>query len=423
MNQNRAGDPMSDLDQFFHCIFSNDYDGVSEFLRKGIDPNVRWESEGDLIPDEWARGARPGPTPLHVAAMAGHCAIIDRLMTAGADPVMTQGRARNTPHHLIALGVRKREPFKMALGNLKKGPKGIAEFDLPNADGYTPLCIAAGALNHEAVKILLGMGANPGQYNGEVESMHNVAEWEWKPSVLDFFSSALLGNMHRSPGDAGKIFHLLSSACRAAGIPQPNNVHRLMPVFCDDAIQFRHAIDHALGKGTDSDDAKDMMRAAVDGPWPAMMEVLLAGGIDPDAVLESGRRPLHLLCNGESVHWAGNRLARAHGAVAVLLDAGADVNGLTLKGDWRAGDGKADERYSSLGAMHPEGETPLHVATRTLNHPAMRCLIEAGADQGIRNSWGDTPLDAARGLARTSAMSGNMGGKFKSVSILSDAMA
>ena len=432
MNQNRAGGPSADLDQFFHCIFSNDYDGVSEFLKKGIDPNARWGSEGDLIPAKWEPDSRPGPTPLHVAAMAGHCAIIDRLMTAGADPSMTQGRKQYTPMHSIALGIRKREPLKMAIGNLRKGPKGAGGIDCPNADGYTPLCIAAMSLNHEAVKVFLDMGADPGRFKGRPESAHRTAETAWKPSVLDFFSSELLGNMdylknyartHRSPGDAGKIFHLLSSAVKALGIPQPKNVHALMSVFGDKAIQFRHAIDHALGKGTDSDAAKDMMRMAAEGPWPAMLEVLLAGGVDPDAVLESGRRALHLMCNGTCVHWDGNRRERAKKAATVLLDAGADIDGLTLAGGWRLGDGEADERYSSLGAMQLKDETPLHMAVRTLNHPAVRFLIEKGADPGIRNSWGDTPLDAAMGLARTSAMAGNMGGKFRTISILRDAMA
>jgi ankyrin repeat protein len=91
-----------------------------------------------------------GQTLLHVAAAAGHSAIVDILVDRGFDPNVRDGQGL-TPLHLAAMGTSAETIARLvARGALT---------DVPDNRGWTPLDAACGMGQVEAVRALLHLGA------------------------------------------------------------------------------------------------------------------------------------------------------------------------------------------------------------------------------------------------------------------------
>ena len=110
------------------------------------------------------------------------------------------------------------------------------------------------------------------------------------------------------------------------------------------------------------------------------VRLLLAGGADPNAVTQrTGETPLHsaLARSGEGVSETDR-----HAVVKLLIERGADPNRRTIPGVptlafWRD--------------VRTRGETALHRAAAYAPEETIALLLEAGADQTIRDANGDSP--------------------------------
>jgi ankyrin repeat protein len=98
---------------------------------------------------------------------------------------------------------------------------------------------------------------------------------------------------------------------------------------------------------------------------------LLAAGADVGARNRRGATPLHYAADGAPGSGAWNPQGQGE-IVACLIAAGADPN-----------------------AVDHSGVAPLHRAVRTRCARAVRALIEGGADIGLANKSGSTPMDLA----------------------------
>jgi ankyrin repeat protein len=122
------------------------------------------------------------------------------------------------------------------------------------------------------------------------------------------------------------------------------------------------AADPGRARAWSGDGFTPLHLAAFFGREP-MARLLLAHGADPDAVARNPMavRPLHSAA-----------ACPARGIVAMLLDAGADVN-----------------------ARQHGGWTALHAAAMSGDLPLAERLLGRGADPGLANDDGKTPLDLA----------------------------
>lgn len=95
-----------------------------------------------------------GTTPLHVAAMKGHTALMKMLIDFGADPTAETSEGDNLLH--LALVEGKGEVVKLLLER-KFLPK--LNVNLENRNGASPLSIAAEKSDIESIELLIKAGA------------------------------------------------------------------------------------------------------------------------------------------------------------------------------------------------------------------------------------------------------------------------
>jgi len=115
---------------------------------------------------------------------------------------------------------------------------------------------------------------------------------------------------------------------------------------------------------------------------PEIARALVALGADLGARNRRGAQPLHYAADGAPGSTTWNPGAQAE-IISCLIDAGADPN---------AGD--------------KGGVAPLHRAVRTRCAAAVRALLDGGADAGLLNGSGSTPMQLATwttGRGRTGA--------------------
>lgn len=126
---------------------------------------------------------------------------------------------------------------------------------------------------------------------------------------------------------------------------------------------------------------------------PAVIDVLVAGGIDVDTQTESGITPLHMAA------FVGNRAA-VERFLALGADATASLDNGRTALHMMPADAAIGEALLAAGAdpnaRTSGGLTPLHEAARDAENPAMlEVLITAGADPQARTQEGRTVLHSA----------------------------
>jgi ankyrin repeat protein len=110
------------------------------------------------------------------------------------------------------------------------------------------------------------------------------------------------------------------------------------------------------------------------------VRLLLEGGADPNTVTErTGETPLH-----SSLARSGDDASATdcHAVVKLLIEHGADPNRRTIPGA---------KSLAFWRDVRTRGETPLHRAAAYASEETIRLLLEAGADQTIRDANGDSP--------------------------------
>jgi hypothetical protein len=120
---------------------------------------------------------RVGWSPLHYAALAGHTGVCELLLRRGAWPCSRDNNLF-TPMHVLSTRAADLEVLScIASVLLESGGRGCLE--AKDAQGNTPLHIAASCGNANMCLLLLQMGADASQLNGDGK---RPGAW-WQPSV------------------------------------------------------------------------------------------------------------------------------------------------------------------------------------------------------------------------------------------------
>ncbi len=351
-------------------------------------------------------------TPLHVAARAGHGEIVAILAGAGADAAALTETGAAPLHFAAAAG-----DVRAVTALLEHG----APVDAQEPEwGQTPLMFAAALGRTEAVVALLEAGADATiaarvmdlverdiadraserRRRAEIAAMRGGTDAQTYPvesgvaGVVDRNAAAASPSRESQARDAAQE---ALEAQRRTGEPIPLNYagligqHGGLSAIHLAAREGQTATVMALLDGgvdidypSAADNTTPMLMAAINGYFDLVAE-LLALGADPNLASDAGATPLYAVLN---MHWAPKarhpqpleyqqqeigylELMRA------LLDAGADVNARLSRTLWFT-------TYNrDLLGVDRTGATAFWRAAHATDVPAMKLLLEYGADPGL----------------------------------------
>ena len=243
--------------------------------------------------------------------------------------------------------------------------------DVQNAQGETPLCLAAGALNWDTVEQLLAHGADP---------FHRTPRGT--SPMIDFLKA-----------DSGTIGRLFSG-----DLVNDSDPDGITPLMIAASEQLPDAVSLLLERGADTQAAdvsgQSALHIAAEQDSVPVMQRLIREQEHTNIRNNTGYTPLHSAVNKGS-----------HRASRLLLLAGSSPHsrsheGFTpmhtalLKGDMYM-IRTLREFSSSLESTDSQGRTPLLLASSLVLEDEALLLIELGADIHARDSLGSTPLHLA----------------------------
>ncbi len=364
-------------------------------LQAGADPNVA-EPEGETplmtaarsgsvpaVRTLLAHGANVnategwlGETALMMAAAENHPAVVKMLLEAGA-AINARSKLTNLPDLEwdvagMSTTVFPRGSWTPLMFTAQQGATASArvitewgaDLNLQDPDGTTALVLAIINAHYDVAALLLEKGADP-----------NVPDSQGMAALYAAVDMSTLPFMHNRPAPTVtgplEIGQLLEMLIAHGANP---NAQLKKPVL------QRH---HNLGDRSLGDGSTPLMRAAKATDIP-VMRILLSHGADAKLLQKSGTNALMIAAaRGETGGYGrlkGGTEKGAVEAIKLLLDAGLDIN-----------------------AANNEGQTALHgTATRSDDVTSLiQFLVDRGANPNLKNKGGLTPLDVARGGART----------------------
>jgi ankyrin repeat protein len=338
------------------------------------------------------RAATPdGTTPLHLAVRSNNLSEVQRLLRTGANP-SAANRYGITPLSLAA---------EIGTGEIFTAlAKAGADVKATLPGGQTLLMSAARSGNVEAVKLLLDSGLNPNaRENSNEETALMWAAAENHPQVVKLLvargaeinaRSAFLQYKQDRFGLEGVVTIL----------PR-GNWTALMFAGRQGSVDAAQALAEAGAdlNLTDPDGTSALIISIINGHYDTAA-MLLNKGADPNLADSAGMAPLYAAVDMSTLIEIYGRPRQktsdrptALGLIKILLDRGANVNAQlkapTLQRVHTPGD-------RNLG----EGATPLMRAARNGDAPAMRLLLERGADPTLTQRTRVTALILAAGMGR-----------------------
>ena len=339
-------------------------------------------------------------TPLHVASTGGHAKVIERLVGAGADVAAATSNSGATPLHVAAAAGSAGAVTAL----LDRGADADAR---EAAWGQTPLMFAAARDRVEAIHVLLERGADPsitskaidlvadGRLAGEARRRQRA--------VMDAFEA---GDARATPSQvqaavlAGRARYLSGEVppaqenpnARPPSIETKGGLTALLHAVRQGHVGAAMAL---LDGGADVDQVGDgdatspLLMAAINAHFDLAL-MLVDGGADPNLASGlNGVTPLWATVNAEWQPRTRYPQPQQHGlqqatyldVMAALLDAGADPNVQVTRHPWYMVYSGCGNR--NCGLVDTRGSTAFWRAAYATDLPAMRLLVEHGADPDI----------------------------------------
>jgi ankyrin repeat protein len=348
---------------------SRDFSAVRSLLKQGVDVNaadvegmtaLHWAAHWNdveavrllLAAGANAKAAnRYGVTPLHEASLVANVPMMEALLKAGANPNAAYGSGE-TPLMIAA-----------RTGNLDAVQLLVAhQADINAAEefrGQTPLMYAAAENHSDVAKFLIERGADVNRRSAKL-------------SFGDVKMAAGGAFVDRAEGSLTPLFFAAREGAMETG-------RVLIEAGADlNAIETQYGF-------------SPLMTAIFNGHYDFAGMLIEAGADVNDG-------SLYLIIEMRNLAFYKNRPnppdkdknLRSLDVVKMLLDGGADPN--------RAYTKKIPAREAQ-GEIRPvAGATPLYRATKSSDLPAIRLLMEKGADPSITVADHSTPLMVAAGL-------------------------
>jgi ankyrin repeat protein len=332
-----------------------------------------------------------GTTALHWAARAGDLELVDRMVTAGAD-VAAANRYGVTPLKLAAVNGDARVLERLLEGGADVNSAGI--------DGETLLMTAARGGHLDSVRVLLRHGAAVDareMWHGQTALMWAAAQGH--PAVIR--ELAVHGADVNARSNTEQWERQVTSEPRDKWLP-PGGLTPLLFAARENCLDCLPVLIEAGAdvNATTPDGISAVVMALINGHFD-VAGALVEAGTDPNLADYTGRTALYAAIdfntmpksNRPSPKTLENTLTGLDVARS-LLERGADVNAaLKRLPPYRA---KLDRGNDTmLGA----GTTPFLRAAKAGDVPAMKLLLEHGADPLLSPTRsGITPLMAAAGL-------------------------
>lgn len=352
---------------------------VAELLvRHGADVNRReqWRGQTALM---WAAAEKH---PEMVSFLISHRARVEvrAIVNDWPNQITSEPRAQYRPAGgLTAL------LYAVRSGCLRCVPallKGGADIDQPTPEGVTPLTSAIDNLNFDVAAYLLDHGANP-----------NIWDW-WGRTPLyvavDMHSYLERFDPPLARSDRTTALDLVRKLLEAGVDPNPQlDMHR--PGRGGNSARFT---DDPLTTG-----ATPLLRAAISFD-NEVIRLLLEHGAKVDLPNVMGLTPLMVASGlGVSIRdtrgaYGGDVQARALDTIAMLVQAGADVNARVTDTSSRTA------RIARPSTMtNRQGQTVIYGPISWGWARVVRYLLEHGASVTVADAAGKTPLDAIKGDA------------------------
>ena len=406
-----AGAPVADAAR------RGDAAAVRSLLQQGADANV---AEGDgMTALHWAAehgdrdlaalliesGASPRAetrigrhTPLHLAAKSGQAAVARLLVAANADVSALTTTGAAPLHFAAASGSAETITILLDRG---------ADVNVREPQwGQTPLMFAAAAGRTAAVKVLLARGADVRATATVVDisarNQKDSAESRQRNARVAAIQKQLAAAKAASApaGSAPAAARARRGADDSGGEPEPLGYADLVGSqggLTALLLAAREGLEETafalLDGGADinqvsaSDRTSPLLMATINGHFDLAMR-LVARGADVSAASHGGATPLYGVLNmqwapkarhPQPAHYMQQRVDYLDLAEA-FLKTGADPNARLRKSLWYT-------TYNrDLLGVDRTGATPFWLAAYTLDVPAMKMLLEYGADPHIRTA-------------------------------------
>ena len=331
-----------------------------------------------------------GSTALHFAANRGDFAIVDALLTAGAD-VKAANRYGVTPLSLACIGGNATVVERL----LKAG----ADPNTRTAGGATGLMTAARTGVAEVLMALIKSGAN---VNAVEETRGQTAlMWAAADGNADAMKVLIEGGATISARSSEVDFKKPdANVMRSSAAPTADATIRFTPLFFAIRAGHQPAVKVLLDAGVDPNEKlPDGVNGVIVAILNAHFELaayLLDRGANPNAA-EGGWTALHQVARSRSLtvgqvpHPTPTGTVSSMDLAKKLVAMGANVNARMTRDGIRA-----DGYRTQLNRI---GATPYLLAAKGVDHELMRLFLANGADPMLTNDHGMRPLGIAAGVA------------------------